>query len=85
MNFAEATCVQLVSRGLKNLWLSESVKDQYSARALCRQCPVKTDCARYTKEISPTAGVWAGQIIGSTNTDELFIANAGRRKKVRQS
>lgn len=77
--FANATCVRLVTRGLNNVWLSEIPREQVSARILCLECPVKTACAARVSQIQPTAGVWAGVIIGSPSTEELF---ADGRKRV---
>jgi hypothetical protein len=67
MDFTNATCVILTDRGLKNFWLSDSLKDQLKARTLCRDCPVRINCALYVLEVRPTSGIWAGQ---SFNTEE---------------
>jgi hypothetical protein len=61
MDFTNATCVKLTGRGLKNFWLSDSLKDQLKARTLCRGCPVQIECAMYVLEARPTSGIWAGQ------------------------
>lgn len=83
MNFSNATCYQQVGRGMKNIWLSDALTDQFQARALCRLCPMRAECAAYAREIEPTAGVWAGRVIGRVSTEELFIG--GNRRPSRRS
>jgi hypothetical protein len=78
MDFANATCVTLTDRGLKNFWLSDNLEDQLKARTLCRNCPVRIDCALYVLEVHPTSGIWAGQ---SFNMEE----KRGRPRKVKVS
>lgn len=64
MDFANATCVTLTERGMKNYWLSDSMADQLKARTLCRNCPAQIACAIYAAEMRVTSGVWAGQSFG---------------------
>ena len=70
MDFTNATCVRFTDRGLKNFWLSDSLKDQLKARTLCRECPVQLECAVYVIQVRPTSGIWAGQ---SFNVEEKKI------------
>lgn len=84
MNFSKATCFQQVTRGLKNIWLSDSLKDQIDARRLCHGCRMLVECTIYASKVEPTAGVWAGKVIGSVSTEELF-RNGGNRVPSRRS
>lgn len=66
MDFTNAKCVTYPGQ---NLWFSEELDDQRQARALCLKCPVQIECALYVREVKPTCGVWAGQLLGDPNTD----------------
>jgi hypothetical protein len=65
MDFTEASCVVYTKRGMSNYWLSDDTKDQLRARTLCRECPVRAECAAYIKTARPSFGVWAGHMYGA--------------------
>lgn len=39
--------------------------EETTALRICGTCPVTVDCDRWRQEIGATAGIWAGQILGS--------------------
>jgi len=62
MDFTNALCVRAVQKGLPNLWLSDSMKDQVEAQRACGRCPVRQECATYAAKVPPDCGIWAGQL-----------------------
>jgi hypothetical protein len=87
MDFTYAACVQLVQRGLKNFWLSETPSDQVQAVTLCRRsCPVRAECMIYAQMVRPTAGIWHGMSYGNPNTEGSDLRKGqslGSRKALR--
>jgi WhiB family redox-sensing transcriptional regulator len=49
------------------LWFAESPADVERAKALCRECPVRTGCLAGAQDRGEPWGVWGG---------ELFLAGA---------
>lgn len=44
-------------------WFSTKAADRDLAKRICEDCPVKTQCADYTKQTRPTHGIWAGELL----------------------
>lgn len=70
MDQKQATCFQHVQNGGDNWWLSRDAVDQRRALVLCRQCPVRIECALDAREFGPSIGVWGGIVFGGHVLEE---------------
>lgn len=67
--------------GKAELFFSDEREDRDEARALCRRCPVKTECFAYAKRAKDQHGVWGGRYANSINRGEAtrpLWADVGR-------
>jgi hypothetical protein len=51
---------------------------QREARAICAECPVRTDCLELALRIGPVAGIWGGS--DEHERDRITTAVANNRK-----
>lgn len=45
-----------------DLWFAEQPRDLEQAKALCRECPLRTQCLEVALENAEPWGVWGGEI-----------------------
>lgn len=46
-----------------DLWFAEAPEDVEAAKALCADCPIRTQCLAQALERSEPWGVWGGQLV----------------------
>ena len=46
-----------------DLWFAEAPEDVEAAKALCSDCPIRTQCLAQALERSEPWGVWGGQLV----------------------
>lgn len=67
-----------------DLFFPDTADQATIAQRICRQCPVKTQCAALANQLHATTGVWAGHYRTSRHPDGTNASDQTDRKPTRR-